>query len=132
MTKQEMFDRAWRGLKVQGFARAVRMTTVEERTLPNGRLEPEAEICCYLDSNGNRCAWGHVDPEGTATNPAMTVTDLRVHRIGIAASLTDDGVEFARELQRAHDAPYSAIGVERDMRQVAEKHGLTIPDEVAP
>jgi hypothetical protein len=121
-TWQEMFDRAWTGLDAQGW---------EPST--NGKLDTEM-VCVYLSPDGKRCAYGHVDPEGTGglePDSLLTVDVLRERSIGIAAMLNREDVEFAVRLQGCHDE--AAIGVQgrEDMKQnmlkLAREFGLTVP-----
>lgn len=139
LTKQEMFDRAWKGLKAQGWAKA---------------YDVERGVCTYLTEDGKRCAWGHVDPDGTKEQVG-TVADLNLNRVGLAAYLYPEDVApngFACQLQRCHDRPAlneaegrrgraiylgptgsviheSNTSIERAFRALAEAWGLTIPDD---
>lgn len=113
-SRQEMFSRAWRGLKTQGFMRATR----------------ENGSCVYRTGDGKRCAWGHVDPEGTEHRPIGTVSDLRYNRVGLAAHLDESDLAFATELQIAHDSSAdSSWRMEVRMRSLARAYDLLIPDE---
>ena len=142
LTKQEMFDRAWNGLKAQNWERSV-------TSAPNGQMNS----CNYLTRKADgaviRCAWGHVDPEGTAAadeNPDTankSVKILHQRGVGLAAELTpDDTLPFACALQYCHDDPtYFLVDpiislpptdeerVELSMRVLAKSHELTIPGE---
>lgn len=110
MTRQEMFDRAFRGLASQGWRRAVN----------------EHGACQYLTEDGRRCAWGWVDPDDT-TNATGTVLTLRAAGCGLAAHLLPDDLRFARALQIAHDqAPDDEL--EASMRKFAEDWALTCPE----
>lgn len=137
LTRQEMFDRAWNGLKGQGWLPAY-----------NHRIS----TCEYLTGSGKRCAWGHVDPEGTEAiaragyngkGLAQLLDCLKddaelAAKAPITASL--DGVEglFARALQSCHDDvalnnemhpdEYVARQLEQAFRLFAEERGLTIPE----
>jgi hypothetical protein len=115
-----MFDRAWRGLKSQGWAKS--------QTIVGGI----ATACVYLTKDGRRCAWGWVDPEGTSALPVddLSVASLRDRGIGLAATLSLADVGFARRLQNAHDA--FGGSVEDRMRLFATEHKLTIPGEHIP
>lgn len=126
---QEMFNRAWNGLKGQNWQTC---------------LFKSGDGCSYDGHNGMKCAWGWVDPEGTKDylNPetgAMkqvtgTVRSLRNDAIGLAALLNDEQIEFAVDLQIAHDRSVDIYGkyddsMESRMRKVAKKYNLTIPGE---
>lgn len=116
MTKQEMFDRAWRGLKAQGFERSVTPGTYD---------------CLYLGPGGKRCAWGHVDPEGTSCKEAegKSVEGLHTRGIGLAATLDAHELRFAQRLQEIHDVAHGTMDLEANLRTLAHKYSLTIPDE---
>ncbi len=110
---QELFDRAWNGLAAQKWRKA---TTGRGLT------------CVYLAANGDRCAWGHADPEGTAGQIAG-VGSLRVDGVGIAGHLDDRGFHFATMLQRAHDACQIDESMADRLRAVAKAFDLTVPDD---
>lgn len=54
ITIQEMFDRAWKGLEGQGWAKC---------------MYADGTGCSYDGIDGKKCAWGWVDPEGTKSKP---------------------------------------------------------------
>ena len=108
MTNKEMFDKAWNGLKSQGWQKAM-----------------EGDHCVYLTSDGKRCAWGWVDPEGTCGETGV-VEQLARRGIGLASCLSYNGQCFARSLQYAHDGS-NPNRLEQSMRDFAENWGLTIP-----
>jgi hypothetical protein len=66
MTKQEMFDKAWRGLSSQNWERCVN----------------EYGKCVYSDGTGKHCAWGWVDPEADG--------HVDVYRVGGIAQWAHD------------------------------------------
>lgn len=111
-SRQEMFNRAWNGLKAQNWEKAVDH---------NGN-------CVYEAPDGKRCAWGHVDPEARGVG---SVYGLRYDYAGLAVRLSSEDLAFADKLQVAHDrADVDGNGtVERRMRNVALLYGLTIPEE---
>lgn len=112
LTKQEMFNRAWTGLKAQGFTRAW--------TAETG--------CVYAAPDGRRCAWGHVDLSLTAEDEDDTsIPNLRAAGIGLAAELDGPGLTFALVLQDAHDVAYVPGHMETRLRALAGHYGLTIP-----
>lgn len=115
MTNQEMFDKAWHGLKSQGWRKAI----------ANG----VGVACSYLTSDGWRCAWGWVDPEGTVVNGIArrgTVYSLRDEKIGVAAGLDYGQTRFAQDMQDAHDHA-KTDRLEDAMRDLAKKYNLTVP-----
>jgi hypothetical protein len=126
MTKQEMFNKAFLGLKSQGFERAA----------------TEKDGCMYAvrDDAGKvvkRCAWGWVDPVATEHVSAGAIWTLRRLGVGLAAEL--DGFQdeylavpgsdfdFADQLQKEHDHAVWPAGVEQGLRNLAARFGLTVP-----
>ncbi len=120
-TRQEMFDRAVRGLASQSWRQAV-------VTMPNNVTR-----CAYrVVETGDRCAWGWVDPDGPPAHHVGAVSDLRRAGIGIAAKLDSDMLSFASRLQECHDG--AKEGKPDDMRyrfiEFAEDEDLVWPDDV--
>lgn len=110
MTNQQMFDKAVRGLRAQGFQRSMQGTR-----------------CCYHSSDGKKCAWGHVDPEGT---PQLLdgIHALYKDKVGVAGQLMRDQVDFAVDLQEAHDEGLSSVLMEENLRALATQYNLTFPE----
>jgi hypothetical protein len=130
LTRQEMFDRAWTGLKGQGFiiCDSNNIPALKKMNIPG---------CLYDDGEGHRCAWGWVDPEGTslATRGSYLfggVDVLMRKGIGLAAQLNLKDLSFAQALQGAHDGAYTPEDMEASLRRVAREWGLTIPGEEIP
>jgi hypothetical protein len=128
MTKQEMFDRAWNGLKGQGF------TQCHSDRIPALKGRMDVPGCLYDDGEGHRCAWGWVDPDGTslATRGEYLsggVDRLQRKGIGLAAHLSLKDLSFAQALQAAHDNCYTPEDTEQALRRVAKEWGLTVPGE---
>ncbi len=114
-SRQEMFNRAWNGLKSQGWKKSLGGTFTTAR-------------CRYVGDGGMRCAWGWVDPGGTwNADGAGDVRSLRSASIGLAAHLSDSDCDWAKSLQRTHDES-DTHELETGMRRFARTHGLTIPD----
>jgi hypothetical protein len=90
LNRQEAFNRAWNGLKSQGWTPATTSTFA-------------GPACAYRTPTGLRCAWGWVDPEGTELNGRGTVFDLKKLGVGLAANLNEYDLQFAKELQATHD-----------------------------
>lgn len=115
LTEQIMFNRAWNGLKSQGWQKS-----------------REGHISVYYNHDGLRCAWGWVDPEGTEkvnrNLACLPVSTLRNFRIGLAATLTPDQLEFAKDLQKAHDNAFNSGELKRNMRRLASDYRLEVPD----
>lgn len=114
LTKQEIFDRAWRGLSSQGFQRC----RVNDR-------------CAYSDGNGRHCAWGWVDV-GLGVGSTLAIYEMRRKLQGVAALLDDEGLDFAEQLQEAHDSHEYPEDMERALRELAADNSLSIPGDTAP
>lgn len=111
MTIQEMFNKAYIGIRSQGFSRCY------------------VEGKCVYSSNGKHCAWGWVDtniPDGAY--PSSNVKDLYYMKKGVAAHLSFDELGFAYELQHTHDVSYTEYSMEMNLRGLATHYGLTIPE----
>lgn len=121
MTRQEMFDRAVRGLREQNFRQSKK----------NGSCE-------YQSANGDRCAWGHVDD--TLTDQCGSVTDLhlafnrdsadyslRITSTSLTASLNRETVRWADDLQRCHDEAEGPDDMQRRLRDFGNQHELVWP-----
>lgn len=103
---QEMFNRAWNGLRSQGF-----------QVCKNSSGD-----CVYQNTDGLRCAWGYVDT--TLTVEGLCVDSLRK---GVAARLNPEKMRFACDLQNAHDYANSRLEVQANMVKLAYDYELEIP-----
>lgn len=110
MTIQEMFDKAVRGLAGQDWRKSVN----------------EDKNCVYHSPNGDRCAWGHVDPEGTE-GESESIRLLACCDVGLAGELTTETLLFAVDLQREHDFGPAAEMAYR-FKRLGERYGLTWPE----
>ena len=112
MTNQEMFDKAYLGLKSQGFAQC---------------LVESGNTCAY--SIGNKhCAWGWVDPYiPPEYNVATSVISLYDMKIGEAGKLTSGQVNFVHGLQQCHDTAKSPASMETNLRLLAQMYSLNVP-----
>lgn len=113
ITRQEMFNRAWNGLKAQGWQRSY-----------------DGDRCVYVHPSGLRCAWGHVDQSLTDKfNGEGDVYYLSSSsHESLASELNGADLDFAAQLQFAHDHA-DERPMEGAMRSLAFEYGLTIPDE---
>ena len=118
LTKQEIFDRAVRGLRSQGFKRAWQAS----------ESHPSEGYCKYLTSDGLRCAWGWVD-QSLGTEDHGDIWTLRWRGIGLAASLDGDLALFARRLQAVHDLAKDHLEMETELRSFAKAQNLTWPED---
>ncbi len=116
MTKQEMFDKAVKGLASQDFERC--------RTGTNSG-------CAYANEDGTKhCAWGWVDTQ-LASDDGRFFSRLRREGVGIAATLGEEEAKFAGLLQNAHDHSTTPSAMKWELRSLAKEHHLTIPEELS-
>ena len=111
LTRQEMFDRAVRGLRAQGWERC-----------------SDGQRCVYSNEYGLRCAWGHVDPSLTQYD-AGSVEALRHFHKGIATDLSAEDCEWAMDLQAQHDNSGGRVDMQDRFRTFGTRYGLTWPEE---
>lgn len=114
MNIQEMFNRAVIGLRSQGFERC--------RT-------PDEGGCAYSNSDGTKhCAWGWVD---STLGPEVEsyIDNLAERRIGVAGDLNLRELDFARQLQQAHDDSKTPDSMQQSLRGVARIWSLQFPEE---
>jgi hypothetical protein len=113
ISKQEMFNRAVVGLRSQGF----------ERCQVNG--DP-----VYGDDKGCHCAWGWVDPVASSKPEYARyfINGLMADGVGLAAGLTLTEVTFATQLQRCHDDSRTPFMMERRLKQLGAREGLSWPE----
>ena len=109
LTKQEMFNRAYVGLRSQDFEACKRI----------GR-------CAYSDGKGNHCAWGWVDT--SLDDEAGPVNKVP----GLAKGLGEKQMEFALELQAAHDNAEDPPDMKRRLHNLAKHYDLKIPRTKSP
>lgn len=121
LSRQEMFNRAWNGLRSQGWKLAY--GAIEGIPDEPGNPMP---YCMYLTPDGCRCAWGWVDTSLDEKDTG-TVRGLAHMKRGIAGQLTHDDVEWAQELQRMHDQAGSSAAMVANLALFAQKYSLTIP-----
>lgn len=128
LTRQELFDKVWRGLKAQGF---------EQST--NAALCGYGG-CAYRGSDGRRCSAGHaIDDEHYSPafeGEGISRDENGSNCVGAVGALVASGVNpidfvLISDLQYAHDETLSPAEMESAVREVASFYGLTIPDEAA-
>lgn len=117
-SRQEMFNRAWEGLKAQRWVKSYSFTE---------------GACVYAkrDEFGNvirRCAWGHVDPEGTSFTGLASVRALADCGVGLAPRLPFQDLLFAQELQNTHDESKDGDDMQERMRALASDYALVVPE----
>ena len=122
LTRQQIFDKAFIGLRNQGFRPAYE------------------KGCQYLTADGLRCAWGHVNTELTRDNqgPASEFPGQYLHV---------NDYDFANDLQSSHDCTavkrtsttwpsnhathrynFKYQDMEGNLRKFAAYHNLTTPE----
>jgi hypothetical protein len=109
--RQEWFNKAWTGLKSQGFKRSVN----------------SSDTCYYRGTEGRRCAIGWLMPdenyrpefEGTAATPAI------IAACGIEPDVNNHA--WLTELQCAHDHGYTPEEMVRRLRDFARRSELVVP-----
>lgn len=115
MTHQEIFDKAWLGLKAQGFKRA---------------WDESHQQCVYRAPDGLRCAIGHCIPD--------EVYDPEMEKLGaingLLGEFTLGGIFYGVDvywlirLQACHDDCDGAQDMEEALRFFAAAWQLTIPE----
>lgn len=109
---QEIFNDAYTGLKSQGFRQCLN----------------EHGDCVYASLSGKRCAWGWADTTLTHLHTGSVGT-LRSNKTGLAAIIDFSTLEFAKQLQDAHDWGNTPSKMEDNLNGLAKTHMLTIPSE---
>lgn len=112
MTRQEMFDVVYKGLKAQGFQRS---------------YDKEAEACRYRGPNNMKCAVGHlltdeqykVDMEGYGVD---VFSEYKLPR------WMQNEKAFLGDLQQAHDCAPRPDLMESYLVAIAKKYRLTVPE----
>lgn len=125
LTKQDMLNRAVRGLRSQNWVKCADFDENREETQ-----------CRYVHPKDStmRCAWGWVDTKLTVNDNAVgSVYDLRDRGIGVAASFSNgdpwnDTLPFAYAMQLAHDRANDG-DMEQRFRALAQRHSLVFPED---
>lgn len=120
-SEQELFNKAYLGLKSQGFVKCEALE-IDEHT---GEEEP---VCRYT-LNGNHCAIGWVCdgyqqlPEETAALASTCHTYLNI-------KISQSREVFIRKLQKLHDEDESSTpeGMMKGLEEAAGLFNLTIPE----
>ena len=116
LTNQELFDKAYAGLKAQGFARAI-ITAITQ----SGNVAQ----CRYRGDDNKRCAVGHCIPEDKYDENMEGARGARLlYRLEI---ITEDQFEFVDGLQRAHDNSTLPEMMQDRLRALAFEYDLTLP-----
>jgi hypothetical protein len=125
LTRQEIFNVVWTGLKAQGF----------QQSLNDGGSE-----CAYRAPDGCKCAFGHLIPDELYDNKiegsAVGIFVQRYYK-NIIPKLCDwfmetfdpEDLDFIRELQKIHDYVASPEQMEKELRRYARENRLDIPND---
>ncbi len=123
MTRQEMFDKAVRGLRSQNWERSV----------------DKDGYCVYDDGQGKHCAWGWVDESLWGSDSPHTfapkyrsvnVNGLCTQGVGVAGKLSSEELWFAQALQLCHDeGRVNNEPLEPRLRALALKYNLVFPED---
>ena len=113
LTKQEIFTKAYQGLKSQGFQRSVALDIFG---------------CAYRGAAGKKCAIGHLIPDENY-RPSLEISCASSPKVRQAANIPD-GVsdEFLIELQRCHDMSSNPTHMQNNLDRFIEKYNLVIED----
>lgn len=124
MTRQEMFEKAVRGLHAQGYA--------QSRASHNGR-DPS---CAYRGVDDRRCAVGHLIPDEAyqstleGYSPCVDVDGPNfVARTLITLGVAPDDIDWLRNLQGEHDGGRTPEEMRANLLHFAKAHGLTFPKD---
>ena len=112
LTEQEIFNKAFAGLRSQGFARSY-----------------ESKSGCLYRHGALRCAIGWCIPD---ENYRVGLENCRANhpKVREAAEIPPDIYHwFLRDLQSCHDAAISQEEMEKNLRAFAISNSLTIPPE---
>lgn len=108
MTDQEMFDAVWKGAKAQGFVQST----------------GDGGFCAYRGRNGLKCNFGHVIPDERYDPKFEGLLAAKViHKLGMQVSTV-----LAEDLQETHDLSWNPDDHEQQLRGVAWRYDLTIPE----
>lgn len=131
MTNQEMFDKAVAGLASQGFKRCTRFNKEDSLTHTPSSWPHVGNPCMYQQGD-RHCAWGWVDT--SLTDEPGGVRALHERGVGLAKELSMCQLNFASDLQNAHDSSveHTRLSMQENLRHLAENHGLTLPAVLVP
>ena len=116
-TRQEMFDRAVRGLASQGWQQCV----LEEDEF-GGRN-------CVYSRDGKHCAWGWVD-QAAWSHLDTPLNRLAEAGVGFAGKLSMSDRSWARALQNTHDNNEQPKQMLLAMYNFGQASGLSWPEDV--
>lgn len=113
LTRQEIFDTAYRGLEAQGFKQSL-----------NG------SGCSYRGDDGRKCAIGHIIPDERYNSDmeGIAADNLADKCLNDLIAISD--YDFIWRLQRCHDGSYEPKAMQECLRELADGYDLTVPVEV--
>ena len=119
--RQRVFNKAYRGLKAQGFKRAVRVWT-------NTYTGEQEFSCQYRAEDGKKCAIGHCIPDSKYDRgfEGGSATASGICKVMGYKYMSDDA-RWATDLQRAHDEGLTPAEMQQRLTEFANKHNLTVP-----
>lgn len=111
--KQDIFNKAYRGLKAQGFVKSV-----------------GNKGCMYRGFNSLKCAIGHCISDSEYTLE-LEGRSANTHKIGAILGYVpySDEAWFAIDLQGIHDNSRGPEYMKDGLHAFAKKHGLTVPQD---
>lgn len=121
MDRQAIFNKAYLGLKSQGFEKS-------------GYKKGEGFFCVYRSTDGKKCAIGHCIPDSEYDpcfeNSSISVLDEILEYLGVTLGdphRKNPDISFLEELQLAHDKSDDADEMKSWLEGFAKKYDLTIP-----
>lgn len=127
MTRQEMFNRAVRGLASQGWRQS------GYKVYPYDGARHRVTKCAYTANYNDsicHCAWGWVDPDIPFSHNYVALGVLHCEGIGVAGSLSLEDLEWASRLQACHDSQVCPENMRASFQEFALQCGLTWPADV--
>ena len=111
MTRQDMFNKAYIGLKDQNFEKA---------------WDGASKGCMYRDKRGRKCAIGFLIPDFAYNH---WFEGKRVEQIYEVLGFQDRDANFLNELQHCHDGAGDPADMRNRLRHFAMMNRLTVPED---
>lgn len=111
-TLQAAFDVAYRGLRAQGFERALRA---------------DGTLCAYRGIDGKKCAVGHLIPD---EHYHIYLEGAEVSGLGGESKglWPEHLISALQDLQSVHDSGLSPSRMKQNFARFAREYNLTIPE----
>ncbi len=113
--KQDYFNKAYTGLKNQGFKRCM------------GRIGKCSDEVCLYRSGDLKCAVGHIIPDTFYTEDFEGKDASSVMSMLLEGSPDFEGAKFLTGLQSCHDRSYDERSMEANLQFFANRYGLEVP-----